>query len=67
MEDASECATKWFSNNCMIVNPGKFQSVIIENSKGKINMQSLKINGNSIETSESAKLLGIEIANHLEF
>ena len=51
----------------MIVNPGKFQSVIIENSKGKINMQSLKINGNSIETSESAKFLGIEIDNHLEF
>ena len=30
MEDSSECAMKWFTNNCMIVNLGKFQSVIIE-------------------------------------
>ena len=30
LEDASECTIKWFTNNCMIVNPGKFQSVIIE-------------------------------------
>ena len=51
----------------MIVNPGKFQSIIIESSKGKINLQSLKINGNSIETSENVKLLGIEIDNHLNF
>ena len=67
LEDASECAKKWFTNNCMIVNPGKFQSIIIESSKGKINPQSLKINDNFIETSESVKLLGIEIDNHLNF
>ena len=51
----------------MIVNPGKFQSIIVESSKGKINLQSLKLNGNSIETSESVKLLGIKIDNHLNF
>ena len=67
LEDASERAIKWFTNNCMIVNPGKFQSIIIESSKGKIKPQSLKINGNFIETSESVKLLGIEIDNHLNF
>ena len=46
LEDASECAIKLFTNNCMIV---KFQSIIIDTSKGKINPQTLKINGNSIE------------------
>ena len=50
----------------MIINPGKFHSIIIESSTGKINLQSLKINRN-IETSESMKLLGIEIDNHLHF
>ena len=65
MENASKFAIKWFTNNCMIVNPGKFQSIIIESSKGKINLQSLKINSNSIETSESVKLLEIDIDNHL--
>ena len=65
LEDASEFAIKWFANNCiMIVNLGKFQSVIIQSSKDKINPQSLKTNGNSIETSESLKLLDIE---HLNF
>ena len=65
MENASKFAIKWFTNNSMIVNPGKFQSIIIESSKGKINLQSLKINSNSIETSESVKLLEIDIDNHL--
>ena len=51
----------------MIVSSSKFQFVIIERSKGKIKPQSLKINSNSIETSESVKLLGIEIDNHLNF
>ena len=65
MENASKFAIKWFTNKCMIVNPGKFQSFVIEISKGKINPQSLKINRNSIETSESVKLLEIDIDNHL--
>ena len=67
LEDASECAIKWFTNNCMIVNPSKFQCIIIENSKGKIDPQSLKINSSSTETSKSVKLLGIEIDDHLNF
>ena len=29
LEDAWECATKWFTNNYMIVNPGKFESIMI--------------------------------------
>ena len=61
MENASECAIKWFTNNCMTVNLGKYQPIILERSKGKVNPQSLIINSNSIETSESVKLLGIEI------
>ena len=67
LEDASECAIKCFTNNCMIVNPGKFDSIIIESSKVKINPQSLKINGNSIETSKRVKLLGIKIDDNLNF
>ena len=51
----------------MTVNPGKSQSIIIESSKVKINLQSLKINYNSTETSKSVKLLGIETGNHLNF
>ena len=48
----------------MIINPGKFQSIKTESSKGEINLQSLKTHRNSIVTSESLKLLGIQIDNH---
>ena len=64
---ASECAIKWFANDFMIVNPGKCQSIITKNSKVKINPLSLKINSNSIETSDNVKFVGIEIDNHLNF
>ena len=67
LEDASECAIKLFTNNCMIVKPGKFQSIIIESSKGKINPQSLKTKGNSNENSKCVRLLSIEIDNHSNF
>ena len=67
LENALACAIKWFTNNCMIVNSRKFQSITIERSKDKINPQSLIINSNSIETSGSVKVLGIEIDNHLNF
>ena len=60
LEDASECAIKLFTNNCTIVNPGKFQSIIIESSEDKINLRSLKINGNSIKTLISVKLFEID-------
>ena len=66
LEHASECAIKWFTYNSMIVNPGKFQSIIKESSNGKVNPQSLKIKNNSIETSESVKLLDTEFDNHLK-
>ena len=60
LENPSQCAVKWFTNNCIILNLGKFQSIILERSKGKI----LIINSNSFEISESVKLLGIEIDNY---
>ena len=60
LENPSQCAVKWFTNNCIILNLGKFQSIILERSKGKI----LIINSNSFEISESVKLLGREIDNY---
>ena len=38
-----------------------------EKSKGKIYLQSLKVNSNSIEISESGKLFGIVIHNYSNF
>ena len=51
----------------LIVNPGKFQSIIIERSKGSVNPQSLIINSNMTESLKNVKLLDIKIYNHLNF
>lgn len=50
----------------MILNPNKFPSNI-ESSKGKVKPRSMKINRDSVETSNSVKLLDIEIDSHLNF
>ena len=54
-----ETAINWFKTNKMIVNPDKFQSMII-NSKKDISKFVLNINGVELNMESSVKLLGIE-------
>ena len=54
-----ETAINWFKTNKMIVNPDKFQSMII-NSKKNISKSVLNINGVELNMESSVKLLGIE-------
>ena len=67
LENASGDAIKWFQRNCMIANPGKFQSIIICKEKKQLDSVTLTINNKSIQPSGSVKLLGIEIDNSLSF
>ena len=55
-----ETAINWFKTNNMIVNPDKFQSMIISFKK-YLSKSVLDINGVTMES--SIKLLGIEIDN----
>ena len=57
----------WFNSNDMIVNPDKFQAIIINRHKKGDQMYSLNINNTQIETSSEVNLLGIEIDNNLSF
>ena len=59
-----ETAINWFKTNNMIVNPDKFQSMIISFKK-YLSKSVLNINGVTMES--SIKLLGIEIDNKLNF
>ena len=43
LETGSNTAIKWFQNNKMIVNPGKFQAIIIEEKKKCHTNETLKI------------------------
>ena len=57
-------ALKWFKDNQMMANPGKFQFMIL--SKNTIN-KSIVIDNEMIESSKSVKLLGLTIDNKLNF
>ena len=63
-----ECETtiNWFKTNNMIVNPDKFQSMIISPKKDP-SKSVLNINGVELTMESSVKLLGIEIDNKLNF
>ena len=51
----------------MITNPYKFQAIIMNKRRENQITHSLKIYNNEIETTKSAKLLGIGIDNDLSF
>ena len=62
-----ELAAKWFTENQMIVNPDKFQAMILQNSRNSKNYEPVKLEIESakIETKNTVKLLGITIDNKL--
>ena len=66
LEKESENAVGWFRRNNMIVNPEKFQSMILQRS-GKSDAHTIEIDGKKIETTNSVRLLGIHIDNKLTF
>ena len=66
LESESEIAIKWFKDNDMIVNPDKFQAIIMNN--GKLDQENYKLKFNEYEiTRKSVTLLGIEIDDKLSF
>ena len=63
----SEKAVKWFKENMMIVNPDKFQAIIIDRKNQCNNPTTIEINGIKIDSENSVKLLGLEIDSKLNF
>ena len=63
----SECsmAIKWFKDNKMIVNPGKFQAIILD--KKNHTQEIIKIDKNDVKVKSSVKLLGVQIDSELNF
>ena len=54
---------KWFGNNQMMVNPGKFQYMLL----GKHKPLKIEIEGFQLESAKSVKLLEITIDHNLTF
>ena len=59
--------TQWLIDNSMIVNPEKFQAIIIVRKNQKNNPEKLTIDKNVITSSENVTLLGLEVYSKLNF
>ena len=57
----------WFSNNKMIVNPSKFQAILLNKSKSTHVKDTMNIGNEKIESLSVVKLLKIEIGNKFNF
>ena len=67
LESESKTVISWFQSNKMIVNPGKFQGIIIDKKKQNHNAEYIIIDQKNIKTSSSVKLLGVHIDDKLNF
>ena len=62
----SECSVeiKWFKDNKMTVNPGKFQAIILDKKKNNHIQEIIKI---VLKVKSSVKLLGVQTDAELNF
>ena len=67
LEKEGNIATQWFRDNSMIVNPEKFQAIIIDRKNQKNNPRKLMIDEKVITSSENVTLLGLEVDSKLNF
>ena len=67
LESESKTAISWFQSNKMIVNPGKFQSIIFDKKKQNHTAEYISIDQKNIKTSSSLKLLGVHVDDKLNF
>ena len=67
LQSVSEIVTDWFKNNKMIVNPDKFQSILLEKRKSDHTNQRIVVDNQYIKVGSFVKLLGIQIDDKLNF
>ena len=67
LENESNIAIDWFKSNQMLVNPDKFQAIIINPKRSDNSSHTVKIGEYEIQTQSSVELVGIEIDDHLYF
>ena len=57
LHSESEIAINWFKNNKMIVNPEKFQAIILGKQKHEYSNETINIDNKTIETVSSVRRL----------
>ena len=67
LESESKTAISWFQSSELIVNPGKFQGIIIDKKKQDHTAEYISINQKNIKASSSVNFLGVHIDDKLNF
>ena len=67
LQSGSEIVIDWFKNNKMIVNPNKFQAILLDKRKNGHTNQRTVVYNQYIKVVSSVELLGIQIDDKLEF
>ena len=67
LQSGSKIVADWFKNNKMILNPGKFQAILLDKRKSDNTNQRITANHQNIKVVSSVELLGIQIDDKLDF
>lgn len=67
LKEKSEKGIRWFQSYKMIVNPGKFQTVLTDKKGKSKNPTKIMPDGKHIKSNDTATLLGIEIDRKSNF
>ena len=67
LESESNIAIDWFTKNEMVINPDKFQAIILDKKKSNLTNISLTIDNQTIKSVASVELLGINLDDKLNF
>ena len=65
LQSGSEIVIDWFKNNKMIVNPDKFQAILLDKRKSGHTNQRIVVDNQYIKVVSSVELLGIQIDDKL--
>ena len=64
LENMSNIMIEWFENNCMKINPDKFNAIIFGNDHNSLE---LNFNGTTVDSMNEVKLLGVTVDKNLKF
>ena len=67
LESESEVFIDWFKKNKMVVNPDKFQAIILDKPKIDYTDEHITVNNQQINVVSSVKLLGLQLDDKLNF
>ena len=65
LESESNIAIDWLTKNEMIINPDKFQAIILDKKKSNLTNIPLTIDNQTIKSAPSVELLGVHLDDKL--